>query len=178
MSFKSIDELGRFSFEDVVIEDMRFVNGEVHFTLNALIVLPNNSQNTNYTMSYADTSELVLEAGKMVEAVREGFKYYDADDNLIEAVPEKPFLAPELDSVPEKCLGGYLCEVQKVYLDDEPVRNTVGTEAEATKQLYDFYIEFPADDGTNGVAPESFRLRFSFEHAVVCWERYLNRVQQ
>ena len=49
MKFESVNELEKFSFEDCVITGLEERPERFILNLEALIVLPENSQNTNFT---------------------------------------------------------------------------------------------------------------------------------
>ena len=56
MAYKSMDEIEQFRFDDCQIDSFRTIGQDLILEVEALIVRANNSQNTNYTESYADTT--------------------------------------------------------------------------------------------------------------------------
>ena len=69
------------------------------FLVEALIVAPHNSQNHNFTKSYADETTIRFENAKVIKGIREGYKRYDADDNLLETIEDQPLSIAETDTL-------------------------------------------------------------------------------
>ena len=163
MAFQSIDEIEKFSFEDCKISKFQVEESQIYMELEALIVKPDNSQNTNYTESYAGTTKMSLTGGKILSGIKDGFKYYDANDVLIKEVPDQPLTPEQLEKFPKTCEGAFLFSMVK-------------TKEEDNIYYYEMGIEFE-DEEDNTVA-DSYQLTISFEKAVFTWEQYLNRVQR
>lgn len=159
MSFKAVNELEHFGFQDAQITKTRYEANMLEFELEAVIVRSNNSQNSNYTDSYAGTLFLKLEGAEIQKAVKEGYKYYDANDVLKQEVPDTPLSEEEIKTLLKASKDYYLFDVVKVKEEE----NTTG------KNLYLMGID--ADEET------SYWLQVSFDQSVVTWERYMNRVQ-
>lgn len=163
MSFKAIDEIEHFDFEDCVVETLKVEPQTITLTLNALIVKKNNSQNTNFTDSYADTTQVVLEAAKLLSGVRDGYKYFDANGVLLDEVSDEPLTDEELRDFPSLAENAYLCDMS--FLGDCD-----------GKKKYELCFEF-VDDETNTMGA-SYGIVVAFDRAVFCWDRYLNKVQK
>lgn len=162
MAFQSINELEQFRYDDCVISELLVEDTQIKMTVDALIVGRNNSQNTNFTESYADTAIIRLQGGKLIAAVKDGFKYYDANDVLLKEIPDSPLDEAAIKGFPKMCAGAYMYSVDK--------------EADVDgKACYTFGFEF-ADEEESAMG-DSYRLTIVFEKAVVSWDRYLNRVQ-
>ena len=164
MGFQSVDELEHFSFRDCQINTFRVTEEGLFLEVEALIVKANNSQNTNYTDSYAGTTQIRLLGGELLSGFQEGYKYYDANDVLVNEVPDKPLPEAKLKGLPKKCAGAYLFAMEK----REPVNG---------KQHYAIGIEFAEDSDYGSNLSETYHLEISFQKAVVNWEQYMNRVQ-
>ena len=63
MGFRSENEIYNFDFRDATIEGVEIGPEEILIKVDGLIVEPENSQNENYTKSYADTSKIRLTGG-------------------------------------------------------------------------------------------------------------------
>lgn len=162
MAFQSINELEQFRYDDCVISELFVEDTQIKMTVDALIVGRNNTQNTNFTESYADTTNIRLQGGRIIAAVKDGFKYYDANDVLLREIPDSPLDEEEIKAFPKMCEGAYMYSVEK--------------EAEVDGKLcYTFGFEFV--DEEESAMGDSYRLTIAFEKAVVSWDRYLNRVQ-
>lgn len=160
MKYKSVDELEHFSFRDARLEKCECMGEGLRMELAAVIVCAENSQNSNFTESYAGPLTLRLMGAQIQKVVKEGYKYYDANDVLLEEVPDTPLTEEEIDALLKGCDGYYLFfDVVKV--DDS--RNDTG------RQLYLFGMD--TDEDT------TYWLQIAFDKAVAEWDKYLNRVQ-
>lgn len=161
MGFQSINEIEQFRFDDCVICELVEEPNQVEIVVDALIVCRNNSQNTNFTESYADTAKIRFVGGKIASGVKDGFKYYDANEVLLSEVPDTSLDEETLKSLKKQCAGAYLYDIQKEQDKDGKV-------------CFVLSIEFvDEEEQTMG---ESYRLFVPAEKVVVNWERYLNRV--
>jgi len=167
MSFESINELDKFIFDDCQITGVEFNGENLVFTLEALIVGSKNSQNTNYTESYADTTTFVLRGARIEEFIIEGYKLYDAEDNLQEEIPDKPISEAEYDRMLKEIKDGYMFSAECIKKTD-------------TGSTYEFEVDMSAinEDGLVDPYSTTYQLTISFDEARVTWDRYLNRVQK
>lgn len=163
MAFQSINEIEKFSFEDCRINKFEVKENQIYMELEALIVKPDNSQNTNYTESYAATTKVKLTEGQILSGIKDGYKYYDANDVLIKEVPDETFTKERVTNFPKTCEGAFLYALTKEKQEDNVNYYTMGIEFE--------------DEEDNTVA-DSYQLKICFEKAVFSWETYLNRVQR
>ena len=162
MAFKSVNEIEKFRFDDCQISRFEVNEQGIEIELEALIVKADNSQNTNYTESYAGTTKMQLVSGKILRGKKDGYKYYDANDVLISEVADTELTKEELTVFPGQCEGAYLYEMKK--------------ESEAEDRFtYTLGIEF--EDPEDGTVSDSYSLTVTFVKAVVTWEHYMNRVQ-
>lgn len=88
MKFQAVNEFTHFSFSDCILTGIERNPAGIQLTLEALIVLPENSQNTNFTKSYAGPVQLRLIGGQLTDSIKEGYRYRDADGKLLESVPD------------------------------------------------------------------------------------------
>ncbi len=58
--FKSINEVDKFRYDDCVINEVEIGDTSLCLRVEALIVKANNSQNSNYTESYADEAKILF----------------------------------------------------------------------------------------------------------------------
>lgn len=157
MAYKSVDEIEEFRFDDCQISRFQVSAQGAELEVEALIVRANNSQNTNYTESYADTTRIYMQDGRIDRIIQDGYRYYDANDVLISEVPDEVLPEAELADFPKKCAGAYLYEMQRI-----PEGYMLGVEFE------------DPEDHTVGA---SYRIYISCETVTCTWERYMNRVQ-
>lgn len=162
MQYKSINEINNFSFEDCIINKFEVRDDMICLELEALRVKPENSQNTNYTESYAGTTEVRLLAGKIISGVKDGYRYYNANDELMKETPDEPLGEREILELTKKCEGAYLFSmIQKGETDG----------------LYSYSMGIEFADEENTMA-DSYQLEIIFEKAIFEWDFYMNRVQK
>jgi hypothetical protein len=165
MKYKAVDEIEKFRYDDCQISAFRVDADCITLELEALIVKSDNSQNTNFTESYAGTVTARFIGGKITGGVKDGFKLYDANERLIKEVADERLSDDELKGFPKLCEGAYLYGIDK---EDAAAK-------EDGRQQYALSIEFANEE--ENVMGDSYRLDIEFEKAVFEWERYMNRVQ-
>lgn len=161
MKFQVKDEMDTFSFEDAVIEKLEVKENEIIFGFNGALVKENNSQNARFQDMYCGAMELTLEGAKIARFVKEGMKYYDADGNLLNEIPNEDVPAPAQPAILERLAKG-------------TVFTTVKDEVE-TGYAYEFGIDVPCTDDEEEV--DTFWLCITFSHAIAGWERYCSPVE-
>jgi len=164
MGFKAVDEIYNFDFQDAQIFNAKFGDG-ISFELEALIVEPENSQNENFTKSYAGTTRVRFIDGKIVGACKDGFKRYDADNKLIEEVADSPMDEDQIKLILKNANGAYLYA-----MDANP-------ESEEGNYSYTLSLEFPSNDKFDTTNNISYQVKIKFTKAIFEWDKYMNRVQ-
>lgn len=165
MRFQSINEIEKFSFEDCEIQKFEVQEKQIYMELEALIVRPQNSQNTNYTESYAGTTYVRLQEGRLLSVVKEGYRYYDANDCLISEVPDEVLSAAKTEKLIKRLKGALLFDMEK-----QKEENGVCT--------YSMRLEFPNQEEYDDTVTESYELIVEFTQAIFEWDFYMNRVQR
>lgn len=159
MKFVSENELDKFGFQDAQIVSFESLGKELLIVLEAVVVKARNSQNTNFTDSYAGTLQMRLIDGEIQKAVKEGYKYYDANDVLVEEVPDTPLSKAEISSLMKRAKDFYLFDMVPVEQD----QNTTGQ--------YLYLMGIDEDDET------SYWFQVTFSKSILEWDKYMNRVQ-
>src|SRR5699024_263598 len=103
MGFESVNEIDKFSFDDCVVKKFEVQEGQLYLEMEALIVKAGNSQNTNYTESYAGPTTVRLKEGKILSGIKEGYKYYDANEVLLSEEPDQELDQDTLDALLPQC---------------------------------------------------------------------------
>ena len=163
MKYKAVNEIEHFNFRDAQIDSIHVEQAEqtITFALHAVIVTPQNTQNENFTYSYAGDLSMTLYGADIQVALQEGYKYYDANDVLIEEVPDTELSKPELSALLQNLSGAYLWNMTKV----EESQNQTGHE------LYLIGIDLGDEENT------TYWLQVAFDEIVMEWDRYMNRVE-
>lgn len=157
MSFISTNEVNKFCFDDCVITEFSRDKKGIKMSLDALIVCANNSQNSNYTDSYAGPTVCSLKNIEIVGVLKEGYNRYDANDNLIEEVLDEPIAPDDYPALFKSFEGAYLPRFE--YEDGE------------------YVLEVEMVDENDGVS-DAYELHIIAENVYFTWENYMNRVQR
>ena len=155
--YTSVNETDKFGYNDCVLNRAELGNGFLSLSLEALIVKGDNSQNSNYTDSYAGESVMTFEGVKVVSLIRQGMKYFDADDHLINEVPDEE-LNVILTDIPSLLSKKFLLEVSR-----------------KEGKLYSLQVETPIEE--YGDISDIYELTVESDKVTVTWEKYMNRVQ-
>jgi hypothetical protein len=165
MGFQSINEADQFSFEDCQISSIRVGEAQIELEVEALIVEPANSQNRNFTESYAGTTRIKLQDGKLLAGWKDGYKYYNADGVLQKETPDEELSPEQLRTFLKKCSGAYLYELK------------LKGQGEG-KDRYQLGVEFVSEEAYDTIPADSYRLDVECTRLVISWDAYLNRVQR
>ena len=158
MKYKSINEFDKFDYKDCYIEELTNDDNNISLTVEALIVRANNSNNTNYTDSYAGTTQIIFNDAKLIKVIKLGFKRYDADDRLLESVEDA-----------ETKLG--LKELKGI-LKNAYLTAMIATEDNQTKIMVELADEDPC------AITDEYEIYIDSNEVTISWDKYLNRVQQ
>ncbi len=166
MKYHSVNELDHFSFRDAQVFLLEERDNRILLEVEALIVKGNNSQNTRFYDSYADTAQINLVEGRILSAVKEGFHYYNADGVLQKEVPDQPLEEKEIQELLKGCKGAFLFEVNKK------------ADTEGGQAVYSLGLEFGEDSDGAMTMGDSFWIDVTCISAEVDWEHYMNRVEK
>ena len=162
MSFKSINEVDNFRYDDCCIIRRKNTESDIVLEVEALIVKSNNSQNSNYTESYADITQINFKNGSIVMGIKDGMKKYDANDNLIEEIEDVILDDSSLSQVCNNLGGMYLQGIERIKDTDD----------------YVLFLEKANEDQYDTLPSDSYQIKIHCDEVIISWDRYLNRVQQ
>ena len=156
--FKSVNELNQLCFDDCVIADFEKAEDGLIVNVEALIIKANNSQNTNYTESYAGSTVIKISEATVTDISKCGYRYYDADGKLIREVPDEPVNMLQWDSLIKSFSGNYLPSLEK--------------------EGQEYLLEIEMTDEEDGCQGYTYLMRVKGTDITVTWDKYLNRVQK
>ncbi len=165
MKYESLNELHTFCFDDCVLNKFELSENEIHLEVEALQVRPKNSQNTNFTLSYAGPSVITLYNAKIASAVKEGYRYLNANGDVISETPDMPIGEAGMKTFLHSCQGVYLFS-----LEEDRRKGNVN--------VYSMEIEFPGEDDFDTAHNECYEVIVEFTDARVSWDFFQNRVEQ
>lgn len=115
------------------------------------VVKDNNSQNEYYTDKYADQMEIRFKNPVIEVVLLEGHKYYDANDNLVEEVPDQKLAEDEYEKIFGKFKENYIF---------------YGGKPEADKKCYQMIVDVDED---------SYIVSFYYDKVIAGWNHFLNK---
>ena len=155
MRFQTVNDLHLFNFEEVTIKEFHMGKDSLTVVMDALIVKGNNPVNEECTDRFADTANLCFKEGEITEAYKEGYKYYDAMDRLIEEVPDEKVPASEYKALLGQCKDALLFDLIRVKEEED---------------LYEYQIGVDLDEST------TYWFHIRCKGTLMEWEKFKNRV--
>lgn len=162
MSFVSINEIESFRYDDCYIIGRKDTGSDMVLEVKALIVKGDNSQNANFTDSYADVAQIILKKGSIVKGIKDGIKRYDADGKLIEEIEDVILDNDNLSQLCNNLEGMYLQEIERVNDTDD----------------YVIFTERASDEPYETFSSDTYQIKVHCDGITIRWDRYLNRVEQ
>lgn len=123
----------------------------LEFYVEGAVVKDNNSQNEYYTDKYADQMEIRFKNPVIEAVLLEGHKYYDANDNLVEEVPDQKLAEDEYEKIFGKFKENYIF---------------YGGKPEADKKCYQMIVDVDED---------SYIISFYYDKVIAGWNHFLNK---
>ncbi len=162
MSFVSINEIESFRYDDCYIIGRKDTESDMVLEVKALIVKGDNSQNANFTDSYADVAQIIFKKGSIVKGIKDGIKRYDADGKLIEEIEDVILDNDNLSQLCNNLEGMYLQEIERVNDTDD----------------YVIFTERASDETYETFSSDTYQIKVHCDGITIRWDRYLNRVEQ
>lgn len=146
---KADDAAGSVGDAEVSLKGLRARWLELY--VEGAVVKDNNSQNEYYTDKYADQMEIRFKNPVIEAVLLEGHKYYDANDNLVEEVPDQKLAEDEYEKIFGKFKENYIF---------------YGGKPEADKKCYQMIVDVDED---------SYIVSFFYDKVIAGWNHFLNK---
>lgn len=146
---KADDASGSVGDAEVSLKGLRARWLELY--VEGAVVKDNNSQNEYYTDKYADQMEIRFKNPVIEAVLLEGHKYYDANDNLVEEVPDQKLAEDEYEKIFGKFKENYIF---------------YGGKPEADKKCYQMIVDVDED---------SYIVSFYYDKVIAGWNHFLNK---
>lgn len=166
LKYKCENELEHISFRDASIVDIEIIPNinnslfDLVFHISGAIIKDNNSCNEYYTDKYADVLNLRFKGAEIEALLLEGHKLYDANDILVEDIPDEPIAFDNYKSVIKSFNG---CEI---FYGGSPEKENP---TDAGRLCYQFIIDKEDD---------SYVISLLYDKAIAEWDKFLNKVYQ
>lgn len=157
MGYETINKLHQFLLQNGTLISLRKSEKDFCLEIDGAVATYENEYNDRSVNTYISTLFLRLSDARVEELLLEGYKYYDADHNLIEEVGDKPMKPGELPSVIGVCTGGYIA----------------GAELPQKKKER-FYLQLQVDAVDSN---DTYCMTFSFTKSSAQWERFQQKAE-
>lgn len=149
MQYKSTDELEQFSFEDAAIASISYSGNTFILELDNVTILADNRHNRDIHDMRANNVIITFTDASLTKVVAEGYKVYDADNNLKETVEDTPI-------VPEKYTDFFKEQENNIIYSIEKI-----SEGCCTISIDGEY--------------ETYFIETTYTHSFVEWDRFLKK---
>ena len=113
MNYRTENEFTHFKFSDVHVSDIMMSFGTFKICLDNVVIKSDNSCNRDMRDMRTNGLILKLEDANIISFVREGFKTYDADGNLMSNTPDEEIEESEYIETFNNFLDGYAFLIEK-----------------------------------------------------------------
>lgn len=84
MKYATNNEWNHFGFSEAYISEIQKINGGFQFTLDNVMIHPENSKNRDIRQMRANELHFTIHEAQILQLVEEGYKVYNADGKLME----------------------------------------------------------------------------------------------
>lgn len=113
MSFITYNEYMHFLFDEAHVGNLQITEDMFHLVLDNVKILPENSCNRDIRLMRCNELLFKLKNPNIQSVVREGYKEYDADNNLRQTVPDEIINPEDYPKVWEVLLDGEFFALKK-----------------------------------------------------------------
>jgi hypothetical protein len=157
MRFQTVNALHLFQFKEVTIKEIAKREDSLTVVMDALIVKGNNPVNEECVDRFADIANVRFLEGTITEILKEGYKYYDANNNLLEEKADVVLPETEYDTILKACTDCYLYDLIAV---------------KETEGGYEYQLGVDIND------EDTYWISIQCKETIVEWEKFKNRVTQ
>ena len=151
MKYKSIDALGEFQFSDSPILDSECNSNSLKFQLANVTILASNTNNRDIMDMRTNDLILTFEDATITSFIAEGYKVYDANNNLTESVADEPFSKENYAQIIHNLSEATIYSIEEIS-NNQCVINM-------------------------DIIPEmrTYSLTLSYSHSIAQWDRFLKK---
>ena len=157
MKFKVVDQLDKFGFRDVQVNTCEMKDTTLHMTMGGVVSKYNNPCNERFQDWYILESYARFEGAEITNCYKEGLKYYDANNVLLEEIPDEP-ISPE----------AYM-ETLKL-LKNSIMFTLLEKDAPEGRKCVEIALDLEEGD--------TYWVEFVYDRVIIEWDRYANKVME
>ncbi|MCD8365935.1 MAG: hypothetical protein LUC83_09060 [Clostridiales bacterium] len=157
MQYKCVNDLDKFDFHEASLDALDLEGDVLCAILSSGIAKYNNPCNTKYVDCYIAETQIRMKNPRITRFFLEGAKYYDANDVLLEEVPDQEIPPEEYEATMQKLVSG---EVFTLCKKDSGSDGNGGC----------CEIAVDAEDDT-------YWMEIEYEKIILEWDRFRNEVE-
>ena len=161
MKFKSTDEFMTFDFNDSLMKTIKITNDQLMFGAEGVIVKANNSNNQRFEDMFTVYLEMTFRESSISRFDEQGYKYFNANGELLNEVPDRALSEAEQKEVIAKVNNGDA----KIFLVEK------GPDREGYEIIFD--VEDEGEDTS-----VTYQIFFDFKSSQAQWERFSGPVNE
>lgn len=151
MKYQSVDHLNDFSFDEAAIFDVDFSASHLKFQLANVTILSTNQHNRDIMDMRTNDLILTFEEPVFSSIIEEGYKIYDANENLIEEIPDTVISQNDYPSVFSSLIETTIYSIESITTEH-------------------CIITTDSSEDTNG-----YRIELTFQHSIAEWDHFLKK---
>ncbi|MCD7865276.1 MAG: hypothetical protein LUG54_04540 [Clostridiales bacterium] len=155
MQYKCVNELDKFDFGEATVLALSLTGDTWYMELSGGIAKYNNPCNTKYVDCYIAATQIRMKNPAISRFFLEGPKYYDANDVLLEEVPDRDIQAEAYEETLKQLVSG------EVYTFRD--KDSAGGNGRNCEIAID-------------VGDDTYWLEIAYEKIILEWDRFQNRV--
>lgn len=149
MKYQSIDALEDFSFAEAVIFDVDCCFSHLKLQLANVTILSSNANNRDIMNMRTNDLILTFEEPIFLSIIEEGYKIYDANEKLVQEIPDKIISKEEHNAILQTLPESYIYSIEVLSKE----HCIITTDSSVDKNGY--------------------RIELTFQHSVAQWDRFL-----
>lgn len=113
MNYTTVNEFDNFIFSEVHVSDVKYSGGVFTIVLDDVKILSENSKNRDIRTMRTNGLVLKLQNAEIISLVKEGYKTYDADGNLMREDDDTAIEEADYTETMNYFLDGYAFVIEK-----------------------------------------------------------------
>lgn len=160
MKFKVVDQLDKFEFRDVQLSACELKDDVLRMTMAGAVAKYNNPCNERFQDWYILEAYVRFDQAVITNCYKEGLKYYDANNVLIEDIPDTQIDQADYPAALKTVKDGVLF----VLLEKEPIDG---------RRCLEVAIDVGDED-----CCDTYWIEFTCDRVIIEWDRYANKVME
>lgn len=145
MKYTTTNEFEHFEYQEAHISDIQFTDGVFFFLLDNVKILPENSCNRDIRTMRANELFFRVTDGAICSLVEEGYKIYDANGNLKQAIEDRVIDQSDYKEITDTFIDGTIYSMEQISLEGEGKVSYRFIVDAANERTYELTVEGSGD---------------------------------